>query len=94
MRIEVDQAGLAHIADAADAAGAGVAAAGLTDLALEVGAAMPGSRATSTAATAATAFGDAVTALTRDLAGHADAVREAALRYGETDRAVAAAAPG
>ena len=94
MRIEVDQAGLAHIADAADAAAAAAAAAGLADLALEVAAAMPGSGATPAAATAATAFGDAVTALTRDLAGHAGAVREAALRYGETDRAVAAAASG
>jgi predicted lipoprotein len=92
MRIEVDEPRLTHVAAAVDTAATAVAAAGLTDLALNVGAAMPGSRATSAAALVATAVGDAVTALTRDLAEHADALGEAALRYGDTERALAAAA--
>ena len=90
-RIEVDEPRLSHVAAAVDTAATAVATAGVTDLAWKVGAAMPGSGATSAAAIAATAVGDAVTALARDLAEHADAVRGAALRYGDTERALAAA---
>lgn len=94
MRIEVDQSGLSHVAAAVDTAAGTVAAvaAGETDLARAVAAAMPGSGATLAAGTATTVLGDALTALTRALSRHADAVREAAMRYADTDRALAEAA--
>jgi hypothetical protein len=53
---------------------------------------MPGSGATTAAAIAAAAFGDSLAALAAELAGHADAIREAAGRYSQTDHSVAEAA--
>jgi len=92
MRIEVDQPELSRVAVAVDAAASVVAAADLAGLARDVAAAMPGSRSAPAAASAAAALAEALAELVHDLAGHADAVREAALRYDDTDRTLAVSA--
>jgi hypothetical protein len=92
MRIQVDQSALSRAVGAVDTAAEVIAVGRRLDLAGDIALAMPGSTSTSAAAAAAESLGDALTALVRDLARHADAMREAAARYDDTEQALRAAA--
>ena len=92
VRIGVDESALARAAVATDAAATLVAAVSVAELPAAISAAMPGSRSAATANQTAMALADAVAAIARELLRESEALRMAALHYGDAEHEVAEAA--
>jgi hypothetical protein len=92
VRIGIDESALARAAMATDAAATLVAAVSVAELPAAISGAMPGSRSAATADQAAMALADAVAVIARELLRESEALRMAALHYGDAEHVVAEAA--
>ena len=91
MRFEASEDALSAAAAAVARAAGLVASLDLDDVATSVALAMPGSRSAAGAGETVGWLSHLAADLSRELSGHADALRLAGVEYVETDRAVAAA---